>query len=445
MYILTGKGSVAGASLAQYIVEKCQEKGVLWDDDLPEYTLDFVSRLPSVSKSIREKTTEILVSEINKKISSINDGAQSYMLLCFTAHQLIPYIHTKLDCINLVDLANQHIEKLDGKIAFLGTLESLPINNSRFVVLENHVELIGDLITSVKRGYKKLGENYAGHPRNILEKIVAEFKILGVDKFFLACTDLHDCNEYLRNLGIDSQDIIDIIEIAGDVVISRKGRDYNTKFLDQVSDNKTYFRYKYLTASDAPSLDIKTEYFYQFLHHLPIISDDTIEILDIGGSSTGHSIKIAEKYLPKNSNITLQDISQRSLETAQYIYKKYNFVNTYFSCSDIVNFEIKKQFNIVLCLGVLVYISSEEKFEQVISKIASILKPGGCLITRDGLITNIEKQYMAFGGVLRNEDYYYQVLKKYGFKLYMENSFVIERPIYRKITSMMWVKEMSNI
>lgn len=54
MYILSGKGSVAGVDLATSILKLCQQKGVLWDNDLLEYTLDFATQIPSASKSIRE-------------------------------------------------------------------------------------------------------------------------------------------------------------------------------------------------------------------------------------------------------------------------------------------------------------------------------------------------------------------------------------------------------
>ena len=84
MYILSGKGSVAGVDLATYILQKCRERGVLWDNDLPEYTLDFLTQTSSVSKSIREGTSADIVSAFNRKLAQAESG--HWDTCCYPAH-----------------------------------------------------------------------------------------------------------------------------------------------------------------------------------------------------------------------------------------------------------------------------------------------------------------------------------------------------------------------
>lgn len=440
MYILSGKGSVAGADLATYIVKKCQEKGILWDDDLPEYTLDFLTQLPSFSKSIREGNTDILISTINERLKSTQDRYSCYMLLCFTAHQLIPQLNTQLKCINLVDIISKKLVGINAKIAFLGTEESLPANDSRFVTLTEHQKLIGDLITTVKRGYVRLGDNYAANPKKILEKVVNLYREMGISKFFLACTDLHVCKGYLIELGVNETDIIDIIEIAGDEIIKQKGRDYTTSFLDDSSDARTYFRYKYLSGSDSPKVDTKTEHFHEIIEKIPNITSNQINILDVGGSSTGHSITLANKFLPRHSLITLQDISLDSLNEARPLYENQEHIMATFEHGNIESYQTNRMFDVVLCLGVLICISHDEQFEKIVQKISSLMQKGSFLITRDGLTHEEQKKYMSFGGVIRNEQYYHSVFNRFGLNVLTESSFIIDTPISRKIKTVLWEK-----
>ncbi|WP_077928371.1 class I SAM-dependent methyltransferase [Wohlfahrtiimonas populi] len=438
MYIVSGKGSVAGADLSKYIISKCQSTGILWDDDLPEYTLDFLSQLPSVSMSIRNKDVNFLTSLIQQKVNESNYS--SYMLLCYTAHKLIPNIKTNSNCVNLVQISNEHLDQMGGPIAFLGTAESLSEGRSDLILLDDHVELLGDLITSVKRGYANLGIDYVAHPKKILEKIVTLYQKKNINKFFLACTDLHECKKYLIDLGITEKNIVDIIEIAGDEVIKRCKKQHDIVFYDQVSDAKTYFRYKYLAASDSPMVDKKNASLEVILDQLPVISSNSINLLDIGGSSSGHALNVTKRFLSKNFHITVQDISQASLDEAKKFYKNHLINDIDFICGNISEFESNKTFDVILCLGVLIYISSDKLFEQVVKKIAELLNHGGCLITRDGLHQREDKSYMSFGGVIRNSSYYQHIFEKHGLSLYKEDNFIIDKPIYRDVKTIIWTK-----
>ncbi|THF64009.1 class I SAM-dependent methyltransferase [Pseudothauera nasutitermitis] len=440
MYIISGKGTVAGVDLATYMLKKCQQRGVLWDNDLPEYTLDFLTQTPSVSKSIRQGKVAEVVSIFNRKLKEAESNHGHYMLLCLTAHQLIPKLNTKLKCINLWDSVAKRIEGNEDRIAFIGTLECLPKDTNRFVTLSSHSEKMGDLITSVKRGYAGLGENYAAHPKRLLKRVFDDYQALGIKKFFLACTDLHLCKQYLHEFGVHEEDIIDILEIAGDAVLARNHQKYEADFLDEVSDARAHFRYKYVDHSDSLHTDTKTDYYLRLLESLCQPASDTVNILDIGGSSTGHSIALAKKFAPCKCHVTLQDISQSSLDAARHLYANLSDISFTFECGDIATFDDGKKYDAVLCLGVLLHVSSDQAFDRVVRKISDLTKSGGIVITRDCLAESERKIYMSFGGVIRNEALYISTFESAGLKLMEQNSFIIEQPIRRKIKSIVWGK-----
>jgi hypothetical protein len=153
MYVITGKGTIAGVDLALYISSKCQERGVLFDDDFPEYTLDFKTQLPSISKSIREGNTQDIITDLQKFLRDNEKTHTYYMILCLTAHKLLYNLKTKMINVNLWEPALERINAVNSKIAYLGTLESYPSPAMEKLVLHpNHVEITSDLILSIKRG-----------------------------------------------------------------------------------------------------------------------------------------------------------------------------------------------------------------------------------------------------------------------------------------------------
>lgn len=440
MYILSGKGSVAGVDFAKSALNLCQKKGVLWDNDLPEYTLDFATQIPSISKSIREGNSNIVIKEINYKLSLAEQQHSEYIILCLTAHKLIPQLHTKMHCINLWDYIKKSIGNTKQPIAFLGTIESKEENNLNLLTLPNHAETIGDLITSVKRGYFQLGKNYAAHPYNLLKNIVIQFKKIGAEKFFLACTDLQYCKNILIELGVAEKDIISIIDIAANAFIERSGRVYDTDFLDLLSDNRTYLRYKYLSKSDAPQTEKKTQHLEKLISKIQPFDNDNINILDIGGSSTGHSLRLAKQLTNKSCHITLLDISSSSLAAAKTIHDAEKKHEAEYINESIENYHPEKYFDAVLCVGVLLYVSSDQSFEKVIQKISNFIKPNGILVTRDCLHENEKKEYMSFGGVIRNRSIYEDMFKKFGMIPIESEDFIIEEPISRNIVATIWKK-----
>jgi 2-polyprenyl-3-methyl-5-hydroxy-6-metoxy-1,4-benzoquinol methylase/aspartate/glutamate racemase len=442
MYVLSGKGSVAGVDLAACVLAQCQHNGVLWDSDLPEYTLDFATQVPSVSKSIREGHEHIVVDALNRKLQQAEAAHDTYILLCLTAHRLIPQLHTRMRCINLWDYVNPALDAVKGPIAFLGTHESLPHDDHRFITLPDQVDRIGDLISSVKRGYARLGENYAAHPRHLLERIVERFRHADATAFFLGCTDLHACKQYLADFGVPVANIISIVDIASEAVIKHAApRQYTTAFQDEVSNARTHLRYKYVTQSDAPQTETKTRYFNEIVETLPSSTAADIHILDIGGSSTGHSLRLARQLTQQLCHVTLLDISAASLDAARPLYAAAAGVTTTFVHESLETFSTDELYDGVLCLGVLLYVSGDDVFRSEVHKITQLMKPGALLLTRDCLTSENHKLYMAFGGVIRNREMYDQTFAEAGFEIVSRNEFVIEQSIIRSIVTTAWKKK----
>lgn len=439
MYIISGKGTVAGVDLASYILHVSQKHGVQWDDDLPQYTIDFFTKIPSISKSIREGKEQRVIDLIQERLDAVANLHQEALILCMSAQPLISKINSKIKVINLWDIVEQSSYFIQEKYAFLGTAEAYTNANENMVLLPDHDEKIGDLITSIKRGYARYSEGFSAHPKHLLELIVEEYKSLGVTHFFIACTDLHLCNEYIVELGYPSSSVMDIIEIVGDAIIKKHGRSYDVEFADLLSDLKSSMRYKYLAKSDSLNIDKKFNQLEEIIKVLPDLRLDSLNILDIGGSSTGNAYYLANS-IGVSSNITIHDISESSIELAQKREVQNELLTYNYICGDVSSLNTYRNYDFILCLGVFLFLSSDINFEQVVFKLYSMINTGGILITRDGVYDKASKYYLDFGGVVRNEGYYDNVIESVGFVKVAEERFMTKFPIERTIKTVAWQK-----
>jgi SAM-dependent methyltransferase len=441
MYIITGKGSVAGVDLAACVLAKCQKRGVLFDDDFPQYTLDFLTQIPSVSKSLREGKGEDVLRALNQALEGVT-GHDSYMLLCMTAHKFINRIETGLKNVNLWDSVSQAIRQMEGKIAYLGTFESIPDDFDgveKFALCENHIETMGNLILSIKRGYAELGENYAAHPKKLLRNVHEYYAGKSVNQYLLACTDLHVCKKYLMEFGIPETDIVDVIELAADRILELNQERFNAKFMDAVSDAKTIMRYRNVSGSDSTARDQKTADFLEIINKLPDIlgrkPGGGIEILDIGASSSNHASLLANCFPGKRICIRASDISEASINRARSAFVSPGpDVTAEFVVEDVRNLSNDgKKYDVILCLGLLVCIANDEIFENIVKNFSKMMRADGILITRDALSPNDEKVYMDFGGVIRSESFYDEVFRRNGFELSLARGFTPDVGPSRKV------------
>jgi hypothetical protein len=81
---------------------------------------------------------------------------------------------------------------------------------------------------------------------NILSRIYDYYNGKGITKYFIACTDLHICKKYLLDFGIRADNIIDIIELAGDKIIGLKGKNITGEMICKMKEIKIALEKKYL-------------------------------------------------------------------------------------------------------------------------------------------------------------------------------------------------------
>lgn len=100
---------------------------------------------------------------------------------------------------------------------------------------------------------------------------------------------------------------------------------------------------------------------------------DGIDVLDVGCGTGLVSNLFATRY---NSNFTAVDFSN-SIDYAKDFAKKYNINNVNWIKEDFLEFESKKQFDVIICCGVLHHIP---KYEFALEKMKTLLKPNGKLL-----------------------------------------------------------------
>jgi 2-polyprenyl-3-methyl-5-hydroxy-6-metoxy-1,4-benzoquinol methylase len=98
-----------------------------------------------------------------------------------------------------------------------------------------------------------------------------------------------------------------------------------------------------------------------------------IDVLDVGCGSGMVSNLFATRY---KSNFTAIDFSD-SIDYAKEFAKKYNICNVNWIKEDFLKFHTTKQFDVIICCGVLHHIP---EYDAALDKIKNLLKPGGKLL-----------------------------------------------------------------
>lgn len=128
--------------------------------------------------------------------------------------------------------------------------------------------------------------------------------------------------------------------------------------------------------------------------------ENNMKVLDLG-AGTGYIVNLFAKKYP-NSNFTALDFSD-GIDFAHNFALENNINNITFVKENFLNFESNKQFDVIICQGVLHHIPD---YPQAVEKILQCLKPGGTLLL--GL-------YHPFGKTLQKIlpiNYYSEILKE---------------------------------
>lgn len=110
-----------------------------------------------------------------------------------------------------------------------------------------------------------------------------------------------------------------------------------------------------------------------YLREIESVMQDGIDVLDVGCGTGLVSNLFADKY---KSNFTAVDFSD-SIDYARDFAKKQKIKNVTWVKKDFLHYTSKKQYDVIICCGVLHHIP---QYEQALDKIKQLLKPNGKLI-----------------------------------------------------------------
>lgn len=110
-----------------------------------------------------------------------------------------------------------------------------------------------------------------------------------------------------------------------------------------------------------------------YLKEIDAVLDHKLEVLDIGCGTGLVSNLFALKY---QSNFTSIDFSD-SLDYAQNFATANDITNVKWIKQDFLKFNTKKQYDVIICCGVLHHMPCHQ---EALAKIKQLLKPGGTLV-----------------------------------------------------------------
>lgn len=110
-----------------------------------------------------------------------------------------------------------------------------------------------------------------------------------------------------------------------------------------------------------------------YLKEIDAVMSDSIDVLDVGCGTGLVSNIFADKY---KCNITAVDFSD-SIDYARKFAKDNRIKNVQWVKEDFLKFKTKKQYDVIICCGVLHHIP---EYQQALTKMKGLLKPGGKLI-----------------------------------------------------------------
>lgn len=111
-----------------------------------------------------------------------------------------------------------------------------------------------------------------------------------------------------------------------------------------------------------------------YLKEIDKSMSDNIEVLDVGCGTGLISNVFASKY--PNSNFTSLDFSD-SIDYAKKFANENNITNVSWIKTDFLNFTTNKQYDVIICCGVLHHIP---EYKVALEKLKLLLKPKGQLI-----------------------------------------------------------------
>lgn len=117
------------------------------------------------------------------------------------------------------------------------------------------------------------------------------------------------------------------------------------------------------------------------LRHAPLTPSS--RVLDVGGGAGRFAIPLARQV----AHVTLVDISEALLATAERRAREEGLTNLRIVCADAQSFVPEGEFDLVLIMGLCVYLTDEE-LRVFAERMARAVRPGGTLILKEPVSTD---------------------------------------------------------
>lgn len=168
-----------------------------------------------------------------------------------------------------------------------------------------------------------------------------------------------------------------------------------------------------------------------------LLSDKKLNILIAGSADTGlYSLLLP--FVNSNHTITLVDRCSTPLNSCKEITP--SGINFKVSHSDLLNYEPKKKFDIILCHSILVFFSDEDR-EKLLKNFSSWLSSDGSLIIASRLKTNIHDENININNWIEEKKTHSlsELTKKINFSIEGKEELSFHLNEFYKITSILTI------
>jgi len=138
-------------------------------------------------------------------------------------------------------------------------------------------------------------------------------------------------------------------------------------------------------------------------------------VLDIGCGDGRFSLQIGRRC----GRVDAFDLSANLIEKARQAAREEGIENVRFEMSDAGDIEPEREYDHVVCTGLFTAIPDDVQFRRIASSAARRIKPGGCFLLKDSLVSGDSRVVVedGYAAIYRNEKEYIGVFESLGLEL----------------------------